>query len=139
MYYRYKMRNRKNQEITEILRDKVSDYLKYLILLGLIVVASSLVRNIFKAISIRKRIEIEKDEIQALERQKQELEQKVAESESNEFIEKQLRDKLGLAKEGEIVLVLPEEEILKKIAPVIETEEDVLPDPTWKKWFKLFL
>lgn len=133
------MRNRKNQEITEILRDKVSDYLKYLILLGLIVVASSLVRNIFKAISIRKRIEIEKDEIQALERQKQELEQKVAESESNEFIEKQLRDKLGLAKEGEIVLVLPEEEILKKIAPVIETEEDVLPDPTWKKWFKLFL
>ena len=133
------MRNRKNQEITEILKDKVSDYLKYLILLGLIVVASSLVRNIFKAISIRKRIEIEKDEIQALERQKQELEQKVAESESNEFIEKQLRDKLGLAKEGEIVLVLPEEEILKKIAPVIETEEDVLPDPTWKKWFKLFL
>ena len=33
---------------------------------------------------------------------------------SDEFIEKQLRDKLGLAKKGEIILILPDEETLKK-------------------------
>ena len=133
------MRRRKNTEITEIFKSKLSDYSKYLIVLGVLIVASSLVKNIFKAINIRNRIRKEEEKVEVLQKEKEELERKVAESESNAFIEKQLRDKLGLAKEGEMVLILPEDEILKKIAPIVEEEEDILPDPTWKKWMKLFL
>ena len=66
------------------------------------------------------------------------MEQRLAEVKGEEYIEKQLRDNLGLAKEGEIVVVLPDEEILRKIAPSVPEEEDILPDPTWKKWLKLF-
>ncbi|MFC1624907.1 septum formation initiator family protein [Patescibacteria group bacterium] len=133
------MRTRKNQEITDIFKDKLSDYSRYLIILGVIIVTSSLIRNVLRAVSIRNRIKEEEIKVETLEKEKEDLERKVAESESDAYIEKQLRDKLGLAKEGEIILVLPEDEILRKIAPVVEIQEDILPDPTWKKWLKLFL
>ena len=55
------------------------------------------------------------------------------------YIEKQLRDGLGMAKEGEVVLVLPDDEILRKLAPNDTYEEESLPDPNWKKWKNLFL
>ncbi len=43
-----------------------------------------------------------------------------------------------MAKEGEIIIVLPDEEILGTLAPNLEEEEEALPDPNWKKWLKLF-
>ncbi|MFH1970974.1 MAG: septum formation initiator family protein [Patescibacteria group bacterium] len=133
------MRSKNNQEITDFFKRKLSDYSKYLLIFGVIIVAISLVRNIIRTIDIRNRIKEEEKKVEVLQKEKEELEKKVAEAESDAYIEKQLRDKLGLAKEGEIVLILPEDEILRKIAPVVQEEEDFLPDPTWKKWLKLFL
>ena len=133
------MRRKNNQEITDIIKEKLSSYSKYLLILGVIIVAISLVRNIIRAINIKDRIKTEEVKVEVLRKEKEELEKKVAEAESDAYIEKQLRDKLGLAKEGEIVLILPEDEILRKIAPVIQEETDFLPDPTWKKWLKLFI
>jgi hypothetical protein len=66
------------------------------------------------------------------------LEEQIAVAEGSNFIEKQIRNKLGLVKPGEAIVVLPDAEILKKMAPQIIAEEDVLPDPNWKKWEKLF-
>lgn len=57
---------------------------------------------------------------------------------SEEFQEKQFRDKMGLAKEGEIVLVLPEAEIVKKLAPTLPKDEEVKLEPNWQKWIELF-
>lgn len=133
------MRRKNNKEITDIIKEKLSNYSKYLLILGVIIVAISLVRNIIRAINIKDRIKAEEAKVEVLRKEKEELEKKVVEAESDAYIEKQLRDKLGLAKEGEIVLILPEDEILRKIAPVIQEEVDFLPDPTWKKWLKLFI
>jgi cell division protein FtsB len=59
---------------------------------------------------------------------------------SDLYIEKQARDKLGLAKENEVVLVLPSEEIVKSFSTKREVEEGFeLPDPNWEQWLKLFL
>jgi hypothetical protein len=41
-------------------------------------------------------------------------------------------------KEGEVIVVLPDEDILRKLAPLLPTEENTLPEPNWKKWEKLF-
>lgn len=57
---------------------------------------------------------------------------------SEEFIEKQARDKLGLAKEGEVVVVLPDEETLKKLAPPDEEEVFLEIAPPWKQWVRMF-
>lgn len=117
---------------------KLSGYSKYLILTVVVLLFISLVRNIAKSIQVGNRIKAENAKLEELKNEKSQLEKKLAETQSAEYIEKQLRNKLGLAKEGEIVLVLPDEETLKKMAPEDMEPEEVLPDPTWKKWLKLF-
>ncbi|OGM25698.1 hypothetical protein A2962_03970 [Candidatus Woesebacteria bacterium RIFCSPLOWO2_01_FULL_39_61] len=66
------------------------------------------------------------------------LEARLREARDDIYIEKQLRDKLGYAKEGEIVVILPEDDVLRKLAPEEKKEEETLPDPNWKKWMKVF-
>ena len=122
--------------------DKVKVKLKsYYIYVGLFLgflFLLSLIRNISKIADAEKRISKAQERVEKLRKENEETERRLAEVKGEEYIEKQLRDKLGLAKEGEIVVVLPDEETLRKIAPGIAEEEDVLPDPTWKKWLKLF-
>ena len=57
---------------------------------------------------------------------------------SEEYSEKQYRDKLGLAKEGEIIVVLPEADVVRKLSPSIPEEQEIRPRPNWQKWFDLF-
>ncbi len=113
-------------------------YSKYLGLLLLIGLSSSVVRSYQKVGATKAVIEREKVRVEKLKKENMKLEEDLARVKSEEFIEVQLRDKLGLAKPGEIVLVLPDAETLKKLAPRIEKEEEVLPDPPWRKWIKLF-
>lgn len=98
----------------------------------------SLARNIIKVREAKERLKEKEEYIKKIGEENEELSQRVATFKSEAFIEKQLRDKLGLAKEGEIIVVLPDEETIKKFAPSNEKEEEILPDPNWKKWFKLF-
>lgn len=120
------------------IKTKLKKYSGYLIIFLLIFLIFSLARNILKFYEIRKQIEKGRESVANLKKENEDLSKKLAETQSQESIEKQLRNKLGLAKSGEIVVVLPDEEILKKLAPQAPEEEDALPDPTWKKWLKLF-
>lgn len=76
--------------------------------------------------------------LEKIEAEKNRLEEQLKISESEEYVEKQLRNKLGLVKEGEIVIVLPEASIVKKLSPVIPEEEVSKPKPNWQKWLELF-
>ena len=58
---------------------------------------------------------------------------------SPEYIEKQAREKLGLGKENEVVVVLPDEKTIKSFVPKIDTSGDeVVNLPNWRKWFLFF-
>lgn len=114
---------------------KIGTYL--LIGLGFFL-AVSLVRNILKISEVKKRVEKIRSRVAKLEEENQELEGRVGETKSQEYLEKQLRDKLGLTKEGETVVVLPDAETLKKLVLEIPQEEETLPDPNWKRWARLF-
>lgn len=116
--------------------EKYSKYLGILLLIGL---STSLFRSYQKVSKTKLLVEREKKRVEELKNENKKLEEDLARVKSEEFIEKQLRDKLGLARAGEVVLVLPDSETLKKLAPKIEVEEEAIPDPTWKKWAKLFL
>lgn len=123
----------------DILLHKLGDYSNLLLILLVIFFGVSLFRNFSRAKSSGNRIENARERVEELKRENEKLRRDLQEKESEEFIEKELRDKLNLAKEGEIVVVLPEEEILRKLAPERIEEEEVLPDPNWMKWMKLFL
>ena len=125
-------------KVIERLKDKLKTYSNYLLIFIFLLMFASLIRNILRVVESNKRIEKAQDRVEKLKKENEELEEKLAVTKSEGYIEKQLRDKLGLAKEGEIVIVLPNEKILETLAPSLEEEEETLPDPNWKKWLKLF-
>jgi cell division protein FtsB len=126
------------QKIINSLKKKINNYLGYfLVFIGILLIAS-LIRNILKISEAKEKIEKERIKVEKLKGENEELEKKLQETSGIEFMEKQLRDKLGLAKEGEIVVVLPEEKVLEQLVPNLPEEEETLPDPIWKRWLKLF-
>lgn len=122
----------------EKVKDKLKKLSNYLIIFLVIFLAFSLARNAFKLYEVKGQIKKTKERTLALKKENEELQKRLSETQSSVYIERELRDKLGLAKIGETVVVLPDTEILKRLAPKSSDEEDFLPDPTWKKWLKLF-
>ena len=114
-------------------------FVSLILLILLLILSLSLFRSISKTKQNALLIKKERDRVEALSKEKQRLEEELQKVHSEEYIEKQLRDTLGLAKDGEIVLILPDEEVVKKFAPEYDEEEETLPDPNWKKWAKMFL
>lgn len=107
------------------------------ILIGLLTIST--IRNINRVISIRDQVEKERQKVERMKIENIKLEEQIAQAQGSEYIEKQIRNKLGLVKSGEAIVVLPDQEIIRKLAPQKTVEEDTLPDPNWKKWLKLFL
>jgi cell division protein FtsB len=113
-----------------------SVHLLLLVFLGALVL--SVLRNLAHIRKARMLLIDEEKKVEALRKEQKDLQKRLDKVQSEEFIEKQLRDNLGLSREGEIVIILPEEDIVRSFAPKIEREEISLPDPNWKKWAKLF-
>ena len=123
----------------ELIKLKFKSLLGYTAWILVAVLLVSTVKNINRVISIRKQVEEERERIQKMQADNAKLQAQIAEAQGSDFIEKQIRDKLGLSKEGEAIVVLPDESIVKSFAPPITASEETLPDPNWKKWLKLFL
>jgi len=110
----------------------------YLAIFLVVMLGISIVGNVNKVFAIRREVDKERVVIEKLKRENDELARKVEDVQGVEFVEAQVRNKLGLVKPGETVVILPDEEILIKLAPKVAIEEETLPDPNWKKWVHLF-
>ena len=102
-----------------------------------IVLASSMVKSLRRIKEGDVIIEKTNSRLEKINEENKKLSEQLQVTQSEEFLEKQLRDKLGLAKEGEKVVVLPESDIVRKLAPVIPQEEEIKPKPNWQKWIDL--
>lgn len=102
------------------------------------VLASSSLRSIKRIKEGDVLIEKTRVRLEKINQENQKLSEQLQITSSSEFLEKQMRDKLGLAKEGEIIIVLPEPEIVKKLAPTLPQDEEVKLKPNWQKWLELF-
>lgn len=113
---------------------------KIVIVLGVIVfifIVYSFAVRIFTAFKAGDRLTEAANRLHKLEVQNKELKAQLEEVSSPDYIEKQARDKLGLAKEGEVVMVIPEE----KIKQVLGAKKDVQEEerlPNWLGWVRLF-
>lgn len=123
------------QDREVLLKSKFIGYGLWTLVLILVV---TLTGSINRMTIVKKEIQARKMAISKIESENRELERKIIEAQSQEYIEKEIRNKLGLAKEGEVVVVLPDVDTLRKIAPEF-TDEDLKPDPNWKKWMMLFM
>lgn len=117
---------------------KLSSLANYAIWVFILLLVVSTVRNIGKVMRIREEIKSEKQRISKMEAENQALQAQVAMTLDPQFVETEIRNKLGLVKEGETIVVLPDNETLRKLAPTPKISEDLLPPPIWKKWVDLF-
>jgi len=126
------------EKTIETARYKFRNNLKYIILILFFLLSLSLIRNIIKISQGGKRIDEEANKLEKLKEENVKLKEKIDEVGSSEYIEKELRDKLGFAKVGETIVVLPPEDVVKSLAPKEIKEEEFLPEPNWKRWLNLF-
>ncbi len=122
----------------ELNKETTRKYYGFFAFFLVVILGFSFFRNLTKSFQAQRKIQEEERRVEALKRENERLKRESEKVMSGVYIEKQLRDRLGLAKEGEYVVVLPDEETLKRLAPKIEEEEEILPEPNWKKWYKLF-
>lgn len=111
-----------------------------LVIGGYIILQTS--RNIISLWSARNRVVQAQKRLQEVQKQKEKLEQEISQVDSSAFVEREARDKLGLVKEGEVILVLPQDEV-NKLAQSLRDESTKLDQtspelPNWQKWLKLF-
>lgn len=77
------------------------------------------------------RIEQAEQEVKNQEAENQNLKKRLAEVQSPEFIEKEAREKLGLGRPGEEIVVLPE----VPVAPSMPAVDG----PNWRKWWRVYV
>jgi len=118
---------------------KLTKYITILIFGGILVLSVSLVRGINKARLASQTIERAQKDNDKLQQEITKLRDDLKNTQSEEFIERQLRDGLGMAQKGEVIIVMPDEEYVRSLAPKMETEEIEAEKPNWQKWVEVFL
>lgn len=118
---------------------KIKSYLRLGLVLLMVLLALSFIKNINRIRDAKKQISLKEERVEKLRRENEEIQKRLEEVSTEVYVEKQLRDSLGLAKKDELVVILPEDDVLKSLAPKLEQEEEYLPDPNWTKWIRMFL
>ena len=99
----------------------------------------SLIKSISKIVGSNQKITDAGSSVADLKKENDRLSVELQSVQSPQFIESEARNKLGLAKKGEIVVVLPDPKFLKALAPKLEEENSTLPTPIWQRWLNLFI
>lgn len=94
----------------------------------------NLIREIVWLSKAGERIKKTQNRFESLRQENFYLKQEKAYRESDEFAEKQIRDKLGMAKPEEYVVLLPRE-AKSKLEDAEESEKELA---NWRRWYNLF-
>lgn len=104
----------------------------------LMVVIFSLVRSLLGYLKLDDRFLLAENEVEKLEVENKNLGVTLYEEDKDFVMEKELRDSLGFSRQGEVVVVLPDDLVNKTIEDrkqEVASEEQL---PNWKKWWDLF-
>ena len=105
------------------------------VILVTLIIAYNLVVQIMQAVKSGERLSQSAEAVYKLEAKNKELRKKLSQIQSFQFLEEQARNKLGLSKAGETVVVIPEE----KLKTVLGTSASAqIRLPNWLGWWKVF-
>lgn len=71
-------------------------------------------------------------ELLGLQKENRDLEGSLKEAQGEAYVERIARDKLGMVRDGETIVIMPDRE------PNTENGEKGKAAPNWKKWWQLF-
>lgn len=105
-------------------------------ILLVLVISYNLIGHILTALKANDRLSEAVGGLNQLDIKNKELRAQLEKVKSPEYIEEQARDKLGLSKEGEIMVVIPEDKLKQVMGLGKKMEEVRLPN--WLGWLKVF-
>lgn len=106
-----------------------------IILVGLIA-GYNLISQILEAAKSGERLSAAADAVYKLENKNKELKKELLDSQSPQFIEEKARNKLGLGKMGETIVIIPDEKIKQILGASNSATIIRLPNPLG--WWKVF-
>ena len=109
----------------------------FLVFIIALVLIFNFVKALWQSPQAIKRLKKAQEELQALKLINWQLRQEKDYRETDEFAEKEIRNKLMLGKEGELTVVLPED-LKEKTASLAAVKEEVPQLPPWRQWWVLF-
>src|SRR3989337_2335861 len=95
-------------------------------------------RDLLDLLSSRERIAKEQAEVAQLEGEQQDLASELNQVMSDEFVEKEAREKLLLSKPGETVVLLPPDEHAGEKDSSQNSQDSEEKFANWEKWAQLF-
>lgn len=87
--------------------------------------------NVVRLVRVGQEVKQVENELAGAQKRNEELKKEFQYVQSDEFVEKEAREKLGLGKPGETVLIIPKEE--PSYAKATEGK------PNWWKWYELYI
>lgn len=103
------------------------------VLVGTILVVNSL-RRLISFRSTAQQVKEAEKRLEILGRENEALKSELEYKKSKEFAESEIRNKLGLVKEGETVVILPKDDSSNQ-QPKTSNQQ---PGANWQKWWNLF-
>ncbi len=92
--------------------------------------------GVFELLAAKERVGEAEREVEILKEEQAEIAENLEYYRSDLFVEREIRDKLGLSKPGEVVVLVPDD------LPVLSSGEEGTDEENlanWEKWLKLFL
>ncbi len=107
----------------------------FLIVIPLVLFSSHLAQRLKTWHRVKTEVNQTQSNVERLQIERQELENKYKYYQTDEFIQREAREKLGLTQKNELILVLPEiPEIMGN-----KTGRKISPEsPIWKQWLDMF-
>lgn len=116
--------------IVRLIRSRL---VRVVVLVICITIGVGIVRSVY-TLSQKKGIMVERKAVLAdLMAKNRQLQQELKEATGPAFIERAARDKLGLVREGETVVIMDKSKILDP-----NNQKNPLELPSWKQWWSLF-
>lgn len=104
--------------------------------LVVLLIAYNLIVQIMSAVKSGERLSDEANEVYRLEIKNKELKQQLSQIKTPEFIEEQARNKLGLGREGETIVIIPEDKLKLVLGASNSAQAERLPNPLG--WWRFF-
>lgn len=98
----------------------------------LLLVIKNNISSIFRTIGDENTADSLKKKLSEEEKENQFLKERLFYVKTDRFVEKEAREKLGMSKPGEFIIIAPTSTPLNKERIEIDTK------PNWRKWFELF-
>lgn len=112
---------------------KATYYLSICLILLLIFNVS---KDVYRLMNAGQRLEDAEKNLAKIIEENEKLKKQQKESKNDYYLEKEIRDKLGMAKPDETVVILPEELELTDNQLGEEKKENL---PNWEKWLNVFI